>query len=129
VVIDSSALLAILFDEPERERFIRLIDRDPKRLLSAVSWLEASLVVLGRKREAGLADLDRFLDRAAIERVPVDLEQAHLARAAFVHFGKGPHAAGLNLGDCFSYGLTKATGEPLLFKGSDFAATDVSRVA
>jgi ribonuclease VapC len=129
VVIDSSALLAILFDEPERERFIRLIDGDPKRLLSAVSWLEASLVVLGRKREAGLADLDRFLDRAAIERVPVDLEQADLARAAFARFGKGRHAAGLNLGDCFTYGLAKATGEPLLFKGSDFAATDVSAAA
>ena len=94
-----------------------------------MSWLEASLVVLGRKREAGLADLDRFLARAAIERVPVDLEQADLARTAFARFGKGRHPAGLNLGDCFVYALAKTAGEPLLFKGSDFAATDVSRAA
>ena len=127
MVIDSSALLAILFDEPERRSFNQMIEADPVRLLSAANFVEAALVVEARLGEAGGREFDLFIHRAEIEIVPVDADQAEIARRAYRRYGKGRHRAGLNFGDCFAYALAKTRGEPLLFKGEDFAATDVAR--
>jgi ribonuclease VapC len=128
VVIDSSAVVAILENEPERARFDRLIASDEVRLMSAVGRVECTCVVEGRRREPGRAALERFLSEAAIEVVAVTPEQAQLACEAFRRFGKGRHPAALNIGDCFAYALTKATGEPLLCKGDDFPRTDLRLV-
>ena len=125
MVLDTSALLAILFDEPEGAAFVRLIAADPVRLVSAANLVEATLVVEARKGEGGRADLELFLAEAAIVIEPVTAEQAALACDAFRRFGKGRHPAGLNFGDVFSYALARATGEPLLFKGGDVARTDL----
>lgn len=126
MVLDSSALIAIMLDEPERPRFVDLIDSDPLRLVSEVNWVEACIVLLARKGDDGVADLGRFASRASIERVPVDAVQGDLALDAFRRFGKGRHPAGLKFGDCFAYALSRSTGEPLLFKGEDFRRTDLS---
>lgn len=126
MVLDTSALIAILFGEPESETFINLISQDSKRLLSASTALELMLVIESRKGEIGGRDLDLFLHRAKIDIVPFDAEQAELARIAWRRYGKGNgHPAQLNFGDCFAYALSKITGEPLLFKGNDFSQTDV----
>ncbi len=125
MVIDASALLACLLDEPERTHFVDAVDGDPVKLVSVVGYVETSFVVLGRKGETGLSDLERFIGRASIIRVAVDTDQAELAVEAFRRFGKGRHPARLNIADCFAYALAKATGESLLFKGGDFALTDL----
>ena len=126
MVIDTSALLAILQDEPARRRFNERIESDPRRLLSAATLLETGIVLECRGGEAAGRELDLLLHRARIEVVPVDSDQVEIARAAFRLYGKGRHPAALNFGDCFSYALAMATGEPLLFKGEDFARTDVA---
>jgi ribonuclease VapC len=126
MVIDTSALLAILQDEPERRSFNEAIEAAEARLLSVATWVEASIAIEARYGSDGLRELDHFLDRAGVELVPVDLEQAGLARLGYSRFGKARHVAGLNFGDCFSYALARARDEPLLFKGGDFARTDVS---
>src|SRR5258706_15517491 len=120
MVIDTSALLAILWDEPERRRFNERIEADPRRLVSAATLLETGIVVESRSGELAGRELDWFMHRARIEVSPVDADQVEIARAAFRKYGKGRHPAGLNFGDCFSYALAKASDEPLLFKGSDF---------
>jgi len=125
MVIDTSALLAVLQDEPERRRFNESIELADSRLMSAATFVEISIVTESRFGTEGLRDLDRFIERADIELVPVDVAQARVAREAFSRFGKGRHAAGLNFGDCFAYALARALGEPLLFKGEDFSRTDV----
>ncbi len=126
MVLDTSALMAILFGEPESETFISLISQDSKRLLSASTALELMIVIESRKGEIGGRDLDLFLHRAKIDIVPFDGEQAELARIAWRRYGKGNgHPAQLNFGDCFAYALSKISGEPLLFKGNDFSETDV----
>ena len=127
MVLDTSALAAILFDEPERRAFNEKVAGDATRLLSAASFLETAIVVESRFGEAGGRDLDLSLHRAEIDIVAVDADQAEIARRAFRNFGRGRHAAGLNFGDCFAYALAKATGEPLLFKGDDFSKTDIVR--
>jgi ribonuclease VapC len=129
MVIDTSAVVAILADEPERARFVQMIAADEVRLLSAVSRVECTCVVEGRKRAAGRAALDLFLREAAIEIAPVTADQAEIACEAFRRFGRGRHPASLNIGDTFAYALAKATGEPLLFKGGDFVRTDIARAA
>ena len=129
MVLDTSAIVAILLNEPERHRFVRLIEAAPVRQLSAASRVETTLVIEGRKRDAGRADLDLFLSEAEVEIVPVTLDQVELACEAFRRFGKGRDQAGLDFGDVFAYALAKATGEPLLFKGDDFARTDIASVA
>lgn len=129
MVIDSSALIAILFGEPDRERFKRAIDAAELRLVSAMTKLEASLVVIGRLGPAGAAELDALLADIAATAVPFDDHQASIARDAFIRYGKGRHRAGLNFGDCAAYALAIAEAEPLLFKGTDFGATDVEVVA
>lgn len=126
MVIDTSALLAILWDEPERRSFIEKIEAADARLLSAASLVETSIVIEARHGAEGVKLLDLFLDRAGIEIAPVDDEQAREARLAFSRYGKGRHAAGLNFGDCFAYALAITSGEPLLFKGRDFAGTDIA---
>ena len=127
MVIDSSALLEILFDEPERRSFNQMIEADPVRLLSAANFVAAALVVEARLGEAAGREFDLFIHRAEIEIVPVDADQAEIARRAYRRYGKGRHRAGLNFGDSFAYALAKTRGEPLLFKGENFAATDVAR--
>jgi ribonuclease VapC len=129
MVIDTSAIVAILFDEPERDRFTRLIDDAASRLVSAVGRVEAVCVVEGRKHEAGRERVDRFFRLTGAEIVGVTPELAEFAVEAFRRFGKGRHRARLNIGYCFAYALAKTTGEPLLFKGGDFARTDIQAVA
>jgi ribonuclease VapC len=126
MVIDSSALIACLLDEPERARFIAAIEADPVKVISVVGFVETSLVILGRKGEPGFADLKRFIADAQIQRVSIDANQADLAVEAFRRFGKGRHPAGLNIGDCFACSLAAATDEKLLYKGADFARTDIA---
>jgi ribonuclease VapC len=128
MTLDTSAVLAVLQDEPERIGFVSLIEQAPRRLISTVSVLEAAMVLEGQRGDDAGFDLDLFLQRASIETVAFDAEQLYMARAAFRHFGKGRHKAGLNFGDCASYALAQWSGEPLLFKGADFTATDVARV-
>ncbi|MCH2396491.1 type II toxin-antitoxin system VapC family toxin [Oceanibaculum sp.] len=125
MVIDTSALVAILSDEPERKPFNEAIAADPVRLVSAGTLIEAGLVMETRYGEIAGRELDLFLHRAGCETVPVDEMQAELARSAARRYGKGRHPAGLNFGDLFAYALAKATGEKLLFKGRDFEQTDI----
>src|SRR5579863_585680 len=125
MVIDTSALAAIFFHEPEREAFRNAIVAASSRLISAATVLEAGMVIEGRRGGGAGREFDLFLVRAQIKIVPIDAELADLARSAWRKYGKGRHPAGLNFGDCFSYALAKATGEPLLAKGTDFAMTDV----
>ena len=128
MVIDTSALLAILQDEPERRALNEAIEAADSRRLSLASFVELSIVIETRFGAAGQRDLDLFLERAGVEIVPVDVEQARAARRAYSRFGRGRHAAGINFGDCFSYALAQVLGEPLLFKGDDFSKTDVAAV-
>jgi len=128
VVLDTSALLAVLQDEPERRSFNEAIEATDSAALSVAAFVEASIVIEARHGADGLRALDRFIERAGIVVAAVDLEQGKVARDAFSRFGKGRHAAALNFGDCFSYALARVLGEPLLFKGEDFARTDVARV-
>jgi ribonuclease VapC len=125
MVLDTSALVAILFDEPERHDFVGMILAARRRLVSVATVVESSIVVEARRGEAAGRELDLFLHRANIQSIAVDEEQAQIARAAWRRYGKGHHPAGLNLGDVFAYALARATGEPLLFKGDDFAQTDI----
>jgi ribonuclease VapC len=125
MVLDTSAVLAILQNEPERRQFNEAIDAAETRSLSTASFVECSMIVESRYGADGVRDLDLFIAKAQISLVPVDEEQANLARRAFRQYGKGRHPAGLNFGDCFSYALSKALQEPLLFKGNDFSQTDV----
>lgn len=126
MVIDTSAILAILQDEPERQRMNEAIEAAATRLMSAATFVESSMVSEGRRGLKGVRELDLLIAEAKIELVPVDAEQAQAARLAFSLYGKGHHEAGLNFGDCFSYALAKTTGRPLLFKGEDFARTDIT---
>jgi ribonuclease VapC len=125
IVIDTSAVLAILNDEPQRRSFNEVIEKAEGCLISAASFVETSIVLEARKGYEGIRDFDLFIAQAGIKMSEVDAEQAEIARAAFRKFGKGRHAANLNFGDCFSYALAKANGLPLLFKGNDFSQTDV----
>jgi ribonuclease VapC len=125
MVIDTSALAAIFFAEPERKKFLAAITEAGSRLVSAASVLETGIVLEARQGEAAGREFDLFVVRAKLQIVPVDAEQADLARSAWRKYGKGRHPAALNFGDCFSYALAKFSGEPLLAKGTDFASTDL----
>jgi ribonuclease VapC len=128
MVLDTSAVLAILVDEPESASIRRAIEDDPTRLFSAASLLEASIVIETRFGEAGGRELDLLLYRADVQIVPVDRDQVEIAREAYRRYGKSRNPAGLNFGDCFAYALSRSSGEPLCFKGDDFPKTDVSSV-
>jgi ribonuclease VapC len=127
MVLDTSALLAILFGEPEAEALTERICEAGVRLLCGVNALESAIVVSARKGAAGVRELDLLLHVADIGVVPFTEAQFLLAREAHDRFGKGRHPAGLNLGDCCAYALSKQSGEPLLFKGEDFTRTDVQQ--
>ena len=126
MILDTSALAAILFGEPEADLYTQLIHGADRCLISAGNFLELTMVVEGQMGPEAGRQCDAFFRRAGIVIEPFTVEQAHLARQAFHDFGKGRHAAGLNFGDCFAYALAKITGEPLLFKGEDFKKTDIS---
>lgn len=128
MVIDTSAVIAVLTDEPERRRFVEAIERAEVRFMSTASYVETAIVIESRHGAEGARDLDRLIGRAEVELMALDVRQANLATEAFRRFGKGRHAAGLNYGDCFSYALAMALDEPLLFKGNDFSLTDVDVV-
>ena len=126
MIIDSSAVVAMLRREPEADDFSAAIMAAEPRLLSAASYLEIGIVIDGSRDELASQRVDQLIESLEIEIAPVTASQAKLARAAYRRFGKGTgHPAGLNFGDCFSYALALESGAPLLFKGADFAATDV----
>jgi len=123
MVLDTSAVVAILRKELERDAFAKLLANASDPLISAASAFECAMVQA--RFDAGLQDLDDFLLSSGIRIAAVDVAQAHTARDAWLRYGKGRSSAGLNFGDCFSYALAKTTNRPLLFKGDDFAQTDV----
>jgi ribonuclease VapC len=125
MVIDTSALVAILFGEPDAKKFAEALDAAPVRLVSAVTRVELTFVVEGRKGSAGRADLELLLRDGGFDIISVTPQQADIAVDAFRRFGRRRHRAGLNIGDCFSYALAVASDHPLLFKGKDFAQTDI----
>jgi ribonuclease VapC len=125
MVIDTSAALAIFLAELERKQFLDLILQSGKRLISAASVLETGIVLESRRGEAAGREFDLFLVRTDLEIVSVDAEQIEIARSAWRRFGKGRHPAALNFGDCFTYALSKWSGEPVLAKGQDFGKTDL----
>ena len=124
MVVDTSALIAILFDEPEKSIFASAIDAAPDAKVSAVTRVEAMMVYLGR-RQSDPADVVDLVDVLGLKTIDVDRAQADKALDAFTRFGKGGHPARLNLGDCFAYALAATLNEPLLFKGGDFLKTDI----
>jgi ribonuclease VapC len=126
MIVDTSAVLAILFEENDAELYARALTQTDSCRMSAASFVEAAVVIDAQTKDKGSRQFDAFIRRAAIAVEPVTEEQAHIARQAYTDFGKGRHPAGLNFGDCFSYALAKVTGEPLLFKGKDFKKTDVA---
>lgn len=126
MVIDSSAIVAILLGEPECESFVDAVVGAEVVRISAATLVETSMVLESRRGAEGILLLDRWMDGAGIEIVPVDAVQAKIARQAFSDFGRGRHRAGLNFGDCFSYALAQRFGEPLLSKGDDFPHTDLT---
>jgi ribonuclease VapC len=125
MVVDTSALIAIFLNEPERKHFLDLILKAEKRLISAANVLEAGIVLESKRGEAAGREFDLFAVRIGLEIVPVDADQIEIARSAWRSYGKGRHSAGLNFGDCFAYALAKSFGEKLLAKGEDFALTDI----
>jgi ribonuclease VapC len=130
MVIDTSAIIAILRLEPESDAFLKVIARSETSVMSSVSALEAAMVLArGQDPAATWSVLDEFLRVSEIEVVPFDQEQSQLAREAFARFGKGRHKAELNLGDCAAYALAMTRQMPLLFKGNDFIFTDVAIAA
>ncbi len=128
MVIDTSALIAFLLNEPDAPMIAQAIEAASVRLISAANFLETSIVIESKKGEAGGRELELLLYRSSIEVAPVDQDQAELARQAWRRYGKGRHPAGLNYGDCFTYGLAKQRRLPLLVQGNDFAQTDIPRV-
>jgi ribonuclease VapC len=125
VILDTSALVAILVKEPDSGRYIEAISNAPRCRISAGNFIELSIVIEGQFGLEVLRQCDALIRRIGIVIEPVTVEQAHVARQAFSDFGKGHHPAALNFGDCFAYALAKVTGEPLLFKGEDFKKTDI----
>ena len=128
MVLDTSALVALLLDEPEAEAFRAAVEEDTTRLVSAATLLKTALIIEARKGEPGGRELDALIHKAEMLVVAVDAGHVSEARRAYRRFGKGRHAAGLNFGDVFAYALARTSGEPLLFKGDDFAKTDIGRV-
>ena len=128
MVIDTSALLAVMQNELQCRQYLQAIEADDTRLMSVATFVEASIIIEARYGTDGLRDLDHFLGKAGVELVAVDSEQPHTAHSAYSKFGRGRHHAALNYGDCFSYALATVKGEPLLYKGNDFVHTDVRPV-
>jgi ribonuclease VapC len=129
MVIDTSAVVAIILGEPERDSFLRMIQRAETAYISTANLLEASIVIEYRLGEAAGRELDLLLRDLAIQIVPVDADQGEIARRAWRKYGKGRHNARLNFGDCFAYALATSLGEPLLAKGNDFSRCDVKLIS
>jgi len=130
IAADTSAIIAIVFAEPEREAFIDVIRRAPRVLVSTVSVVEARMVVHGRRGERAVVLVDDLLRLPMFELIPPGIAEMDAAYAAFVAFGKGSgHPAALNFGDVFGYALAKVRGLPLLYKGTDFSETDIASAA
>ena len=129
MILDTSALVCVLFREPEADRYLQRIHDADRCLISAGNYVELSIVLERQAAPEADRQCEMFFRRAGIVIEPFTVEQAHIARQAFHDFGKGRHAAGLNFGDCFAYALSKVTGDPLLYKGEDFARTDVVSAA
>jgi ribonuclease VapC len=125
MIIDTSAIIAILFNEADARIYAEAIGNSENCRISASTFGETAIVIEAQTKNGGSQQFDVFIRRAGIRVEPVTLEQAHIARQAYSDFGKGRHLAGLNFGDCYSYALAKASGEPLLFKGEDFRRTDI----
>lgn len=125
MVVDTSALIAVLNGEPGWQRIEAAMLASRRLAISAATLVEASIVADSKRQPDGMAELDLLLDELRIEIIPVTRQHSELARSAYRQFGKGRHPAGLNFGDCFSYALARALGEPLLFVGNDFGKTDI----
>ena len=125
MVVDTSAVIAVLLGESETEAFARALANDSKKMISAFNALESAIVIEAKKGEAGGRELALLLHHACIETIPLNRDQTELALSAWRKYGKGNHPAGLNIGDCCAYALAKYSGEPLLFKGQDFSRTDI----
>ena len=125
MIIDTSALVAILDQEPEADRIVRTLASAPERTLSAANLVEAGIVMQARRGDDGARDLDLLLAKLRVDIAGVTASQADIARKAFRRYGRGPHPANLNFGDCFAYALAKHKSAPLLFKGNNFGQTDV----
>ena len=127
MILDTSALLVVLLDEPDADHFERTIGIAEVCRMSVANYLEAIMVIEGRLGDAGGREIDNYLEEAGVDLVSVTPEQVQVARLAWRRYGKGNHPAGLNFGDCFAYALAEVSGEALLFKGEDFALTDVEQ--
>ena len=125
MIVDTSAVLAVLFAEPDADRYETALAEADRCRMSVVNFLEAAIVIESRAGAAGGHELDLLMERAPVGLESVTPDQVQLARAAWRRFGKGNHAAALNFGDCFAYALAAASRETLLFKGNDFALTDI----
>lgn len=125
MIVDTSALVAVLFAEPGAEAYALAIAAADRCRISAANYVETAIVIEAQTRETGSREFDAFFRRSGIVIEPITEEHAHLARRAYTEFGRGRHRAGLNFGDCFAYALARATGEPLLYKSEDFKRTDV----
>jgi ribonuclease VapC len=128
MIVDTSAVLAILFSEDDAPQYAQAIETADTCRMSAANFLEAAINIDNRGDSAAGRQLDTFIERARIDIEPVTFEQVRMARQAYFDYGKGRHPAGLNFGDVFAYALSKITGEPLLFKGQDFSQTDIAAV-
>lgn len=129
MIVDTSAIIAVLIGEPDQDALTRLLALATSRQMSAGSWVELE-VVLSRRRDRSLRPrLDELLRLLPIDITPVTVEQAEIGAVAYRTYGKGNHPARLNFGDCFAYALAKSTGQPLLFKGDDFIHTDITPAA
>ncbi len=128
MVIDSSALLSIVFEEDDQALYARAIDSDSNRFMSTASFVESSIAIEKRRGADGVIKLNQLISRSSIELVPVDAVQAHTSRSAYRVFGKGRHQAALDIGDCFACALAITLMEPLLYKCNDFSRTDVAQV-
>ena len=130
MIVDTSVLIAVLFDEIEREAFLRILASAPTLSMSAGSWLELNVVLIRRGRSGLIDPAEALLVNFDTQIIPVSLPDVRLARDAYARFGRGTgHAAKLNFGDCFAYALAKATGESLLFKGDGFSQTGIEPAA
>lgn len=125
MIVDSSALLAIILNEPDEPRFIAAMVDAPVLRMSVANWVEAAMVVDSRKSPRARVRFEDLIEELRIKLVPVSVAEAYRCRVAHSDYGRGNHPARLNYGDCFAYALAKETREPLLFKGTDFAQTDI----
>jgi len=125
MIVDSSALLAVILNEEDEPRFAAAMVDAPALRMSAANWVEAAIVVDSHKNPAAKVRFEDLIDALSLEIMPVTVDDAYRTRTAYNDYGRGHHRARLNYGDCFAYALAKSRGEPLLFKGNNFSQTDI----